>query len=82
MDASKVTAHSNAYVSGLGPTRKVVISDNLLKNLPEEEILAVVSHELGHIVHYHHLRMFLITALAVIILNVGFSFAYQEKKFL
>ncbi|MEV6525375.1 M48 family metallopeptidase [Longispora sp. NPDC051575] len=47
-DASRRTRAVNAYVSGLGPTRRIVVYDTLLKEAPPEEVAAVVAHELGH----------------------------------
>jgi STE24 endopeptidase len=47
-DASRRTSAVNAYVSGLGPTRRVVVYDTLLREAPPEEVTAVVAHELGH----------------------------------
>jgi STE24 endopeptidase len=47
-DASRRTRAVNAYVSGLGPTRRIVVYDTLLREAPEEEVAAVVAHELGH----------------------------------
>ena len=38
----------NAYVSGLGPTRRIVVYDTLLREAPPAEVAAVVAHELGH----------------------------------
>lgn len=46
-DASVRTNAVNAYVSGLGPTRRIVVYDNLL-SAPSDEVVAVVAHELGH----------------------------------
>jgi STE24 endopeptidase len=47
-DASRRTRGLNAYVSGFGPTRRIVIYDTLLKDAPEDEVASVVAHELGH----------------------------------
>jgi STE24 endopeptidase len=47
-DASRRTAKANAYVSGLGPTRRVVVWDTLLRTAGERELKLVVAHELGH----------------------------------
>jgi STE24 endopeptidase len=47
-DASRRTTALNAYVSGLGPTRRIVVYDTLLQQAPPEEVEAVVAHELGH----------------------------------
>jgi STE24 endopeptidase len=51
VDASRRTTASNAYVTGLGRTKRVVLYDNLLKDFSRDEVRLVVAHELGH-VHY------------------------------
>lgn len=48
MDASKRSTHSNAYFSGFGSTRRIVLYDTLLKQLGPKEVEAVLAHELGH----------------------------------
>jgi STE24 endopeptidase len=50
-DASRRTTALNAYVSGLGSTRRIVIYDTLLDDLPDQQIESIVAHELGHVVH-------------------------------
>ncbi len=47
-DASKRTTTLNAYVSGFGTTRRVVVYDNLVESLSQDEALSVVAHELAH----------------------------------
>jgi STE24 endopeptidase len=47
-DASRRTTALNAYVSGIGPTRRIVVYDTLLAQAPPAEVRAVVAHELGH----------------------------------
>ena len=49
IDGSQRSSHSNAFVAGLCGTRKVVLFDTLLEDHEEDEILAVVNHELGHV---------------------------------
>ena len=51
VDASRRTTGANAYVTGLGHTKRVVLYDNLLKDFSRDEVRLVVAHELGH-VHY------------------------------
>jgi STE24 endopeptidase len=51
MDASKRTTAANAYVTGLGSSKRVVIYDNLIKDFTPDQTRLVVAHELGH-VHY------------------------------
>ncbi len=50
-DASRRTTTLNAYVSGLGSTRRVVVYDNLVESLPREQALSVIGHELAHARH-------------------------------
>ena len=50
-DASRRTTTLNAYVSGFGDTRRVVLYDNLVRGVPREEALSVVAHELSHARH-------------------------------
>lgn len=47
-DASRRTRAVNAYVSGLGPTRRIVVYDTLLREAEPGEVVSVVAHELGH----------------------------------
>jgi len=50
-DASRRTTTLNAYVSGFGGTRRIVLYDNLVEDLPQEQALSVVAHELAHARH-------------------------------
>jgi STE24 endopeptidase len=47
-DASRRTSSLNAYVSGLGATRRIVVYDTLLERAPASEVRLIVAHELGH----------------------------------
>ncbi|HEX3689791.1 MAG TPA: M48 family metalloprotease, partial [Solirubrobacteraceae bacterium] len=51
VDASRRTTAANAYVTGLGPTKRVVLFDTLLDRYAREEIRLVVAHELAHVRH-------------------------------
>ncbi|HEY8843572.1 MAG TPA: M48 family metalloprotease [Gaiellaceae bacterium] len=55
-DASRRTRKANAYVSGLGRTRRVVVADTLLEQASPAEVRLVVAHELGHRRAQHVLR--------------------------
>src|SRR5690349_21085003 len=50
-DASRRTKAVNAYVSGLGPTRRIVVYDTMLTEATPDEVVSVVAHELGHTRH-------------------------------
>jgi STE24 endopeptidase len=51
VDASRRTSAANAYVNGLGHTKRVVLYDNLLRDFTPAEVRFVVAHELGHVRH-------------------------------
>ena len=51
MDASKRDSRLNAYFGGLGKSKRVVLFDTLLEKLSDNELLAVLGHELGHFKH-------------------------------
>jgi STE24 endopeptidase len=48
-DASRRTTTLNAYVSGFGSTRRIVVYDTVLDTLPDAQIESIVAHELGHV---------------------------------
>jgi Zn-dependent protease with chaperone function len=52
VDASRRTTGANAYVNGLGHTKRVVLYDNLIDDFPEDQVRLVVAHELGHQKHH------------------------------
>ena len=53
MDASRRTAHGNAYFIGFGKAKRIVLFDTLLARSSAAEIEAVIAHELGHFKHRH-----------------------------
>jgi STE24 endopeptidase len=59
-DASKRTTKSNAYVSGLGATRRVVLWDTLLRSAGHREVKLVIAHELGHRRERHPVKLTLL----------------------
>jgi STE24 endopeptidase len=61
-DASRRTTAANAYVSGLGRTRHIVLFDTLLRDLPREEVRFVIAHELAHVRRRHVARSLAWTA--------------------
>ena len=74
MDASRRTTKLNAYFTGIGTTKTIVLYDNLVNAMSTEEICAVFAHELGHGLHRDVLKMqimnignLFLTAIAVFI---------------
>jgi STE24 endopeptidase len=48
MDASRRSLHSNAYFTGIGRMKRIVLYDTLLKQMERREVLAILAHEAGH----------------------------------
>lgn len=63
MDAGKRSSHTNAYFTGLGRSKRIVLFDTLLENMEDEEIASVVAHEAGHWKRKHFLKSLLVSAL-------------------
>ncbi|MGO9882404.1 MAG: M48 family metalloprotease [Solirubrobacteraceae bacterium] len=63
VDASRRTTAANAYVNGLGPTKRVVLFDTLLDRYSRDEVRMVVAHELGHVRHRDVQRSVLFAAI-------------------
>lgn len=57
MDGSRRSGHGNAYFTGLGNNKRIVFFDTLVNSLDEEELEAVLAHELGHFKRKHVLKM-------------------------
>jgi STE24 endopeptidase len=70
-DASRRTTALNAYVSGIGPTRRIVVFDTLLKEAPPSEVESVVAHELGHAKDGDVVTFTLIGALGTAVMVIG-----------
>jgi STE24 endopeptidase len=67
VDASRRSSHSNAYFTGLGRVKRVVLFDTLLGQMSHAQILAVLAHELGHWKKHHVLvRMLSMQVLLVL----------------
>lgn len=62
MDGSKRSGHSNAFFTGFGRFRRVVLFDTLIAQLTPEELEAVVAHEIGHYRRGHIPKMLLVSA--------------------
>lgn len=61
MDASKRSKHTNAYFSGIGKVKRIVLFDTLLGMMDDEEVLAVLAHEAGHWKKKHVMKMVALT---------------------
>jgi STE24 endopeptidase len=60
---SEKSNKANAALTGLGATRRIILADTLLQNYSEDEIEAVLAHELGHHVHKHIFKSIIVQAI-------------------
>jgi STE24 endopeptidase len=85
MDASKRSAHGNAYFSGFGKAKRIVFFDTLLEKHTDDEILSVLAHELGHYKYGHvYLRIVetaILAWLAFMILHWAFATSVVPHAF-
>ncbi|SHF30737.1 M48 family metallopeptidase [Dysgonomonas macrotermitis] len=61
MDASKRTTKANAYFTGLGNKKRIVLYDTLINDLSADEIVAVLAHEIGHYKKKHTVQQLIIS---------------------
>jgi len=75
---SEKSKKANAALTGLGATRRIILADTLLNNYSDDEIEAVLAHELGHHVHKHILKSILVQAGITLF---GFWFANEVLRY-
>ena len=78
MNLSKTTNKANAFFQGLGSTRRVVLSDTLLRSFTADEITVVVAHEAGHCKHRHIFKEILFGILSSFL---AFWIAFRSLEF-
>src|SRR5574344_1263489 len=82
LDASKRSKHSNAYFTGFGKTKRIVLYDTLVKKLTPDEITAVLGHEIGHYKLRHILkRMIFLIPLELCVLFVLFKLSQCNSMY-
>ena len=67
VDGSRRSAHGNAYFTGFGKNKRIVFYDTLLETLSEDEVEAVLAHELGHFKRHHIKKSLLISLLTTLL---------------
>ncbi len=63
IDGSKRSSKANAYFSGLGPKKRIVLYDTLIQNHSKEELVAVLAHEIGHYKLKHTLQGMIVSVI-------------------
>ena len=76
MDASKRSKHTNAYFTGIGKVKRIILYDTLLEKMDEQEILAVLAHEVGHWKKKHILKRIIVSEI------IGFFGIYISFRIL
>ena len=70
MDGSKRSSHGNAYFTGLGKNKRIVFFDTLLNGMEDNEVEAILAHELGHF-HHKHIRQRLISSFVFSLISLA-----------
>lgn len=79
MDASKRTKHTNAYFTGIGKVKRIVLFDTLIEKMDQDEILSVLAHEAGHWKKKHVLKHIIVTeVIALIVIFVAYRLLQSD----
>ncbi len=78
MDASRRSAHGNAFFIGFGRSKRIVLFDTLIEGSPLEEVRAIVAHELGHFRHGHVLQGMIRSSAVLLIVLAGFGWLARQ----
>ena len=70
MDASRRTTRANAFCTGVGRLKRIVLYDNLVRNYTEEEILGVFAHELGHYKNRDTVKLMFYSMIRMLLINL------------
>lgn len=81
IDASKRTKHTNAYFTGIGRVKRIILYDTLLEKMNRDEILSVLAHEAGHWKKWHLVKHLLISEIIALI-AMYISFKILQSDFL
>ncbi|MFA4919424.1 MAG: M48 family metallopeptidase [Thermodesulfovibrionales bacterium] len=81
MDASKRSRHTNAYFTGIGKVKRIILYDTLIEKFDRDEILSVLAHEAGHWKKKHVLKM-IIGMEIVSFVGIYISFRILRTDFL
>jgi len=81
MDGSKRSSKANAYFTGLGPKKRIVLYDTLINDMEEEEIVAVLAHEVGHYKKKHTTTGLVLSLIQTAITLYLFSLFVGEESF-
>ena len=81
MDGSKRSRHSNAFFTGFGRFRKIVLFDTLIQQMAEPELEAVLAHEIGHYMKKHIIKMLVWSAISLLAGFYALSWLAEQAWF-
>lgn len=81
MDGSKRSGKSNAFFTGLGPKKKIVLYDTLIEQMTTQEIVAVLAHEIGHYKHKHTRQSLILSVLQTGVTLLLLGLFLREEMF-
>ena len=81
MDGSKRSRHSNAFFTGLGRFRKIVLFDTLIAQLTESELESVLAHEIGHYKKRHVIKMLSVSIASVVMAFAAIAWLARRQEF-
>jgi len=81
IDGSKRSTKANAYFTGLGPKKRIVLYDTLMDKMTTDEIVSILAHEIGHYKHKHTLKNMAINLPSTLLLFFFFGYVLQSDAF-
>src|SRR5947208_7180385 len=81
MDGSKRSRHSNAFFTGLGRFRKIVLFDTLIAQLTEPELESVLAHEIGHYKKCHVMKLLGVSIAGVLVAFAAIAWLARQQSF-
>jgi STE24 endopeptidase len=81
MDGSKRSRHANAFFTGFGRFRKIVLFDTLIAQLTEPELESVLAHEIGHYKKHHVIKMLGLSVVGVVMAFAAIAWLARQQWF-
>jgi STE24 endopeptidase len=81
MDGSKRSRHSNAFFTGFGRFRKIVLFDTLIAQLTEPEVESVLAHEIGHYKKRHVVKLFGVSIAGIVMAFAAIAWLARQQWF-
>lgn len=79
MDASKRTKHTNAYFTGIGKVKRIILYDTLLEKMDNDETLSVLAHEVGHWKKRHLIKHFIVSeCIAFVAMYISYKLVQSD----